>query len=121
MTKAAERKQEVELLEQKTTLEESENREDKEKIEQELKEIQPILDGAKKAVGSIKPDHLNEIRSLKMPPDPIHDVLSGVLRLMGNYDASWGSMRKFLAGTGVIQRILNFDSRNVTKEIRLDV
>eukprot|EP00397_Hematodinium_sp_SG-2012_P003885 GEMP01003895.1.p1 GENE.GEMP01003895.1~~GEMP01003895.1.p1 ORF type:complete len:1122 (+),score=230.34 GEMP01003895.1:113-3367(+) len=121
MTKAAERKNEVEILSKKTADDESENLEEKEKIETELAGIQPILDAARKAVGSIKPDHLNEIRSLKMPPDPIADVLSGVLRLMGNYDASWGSMRKFLGGTGVIQRILNFDMRNVSPEIRNEV
>eukprot|EP00971_Amphidinium_carterae_P142888 2830801-Amphidinium_carterae.1 len=59
-----------------------------------------------------------------MPPEPIHDVLNGVLRLMGrrsvcqsegcrlvvmvlvtrNYDSSWASMKKFLAGSGAIQR-----------------
>lgn len=55
------------------------------------------MDSAKKAVGSIKPEHLNEIRALKMPPDPIHDVLNGVLRLMGNFDNSWTSMKKFRA------------------------
>merc|ERR1719188_398521 len=76
---------------------------------------------AQKAVGSIKPDHLNEIRALKMPPEPIHDVLNGVLRLMGNYDNSWASMRKFLAGSGAIQRIMNFDPRNINAEVRTDV
>ena len=39
-----------------------------------------------------------------MPPEPISDVLQGVLRIMGNYDASWGSMKKFLAGAGAIRQ-----------------
>ena len=56
-----------------------------------------------------------------MPPDPIHDVLSGVLRVMGNTDASWSSMKKFLAQPGVIERILNFDVRQISDEIRTDV
>ncbi|CAD7952833.1 unnamed protein product, partial [Amoebophrya sp. A25] len=121
MARAAERKQEVEQLEQMTQQDELVNKDEKVKIEEELSQIKPILDAAKKAVGSIKQDHLAEIRSLKMPPEPIHDVLQGVLRIMGNYDASWGSMKKFLTGAGMIQKILNFNVRNITPEIRRDV
>ena len=47
--------------------------------------------------------------------------MQGVLRLMGNYDASWGSMKKFLAGAGMVQRILNFDIRSIDAETRRDV
>ena len=43
-----------------------------------------MLEEAKAAVGNIKKDNLNEIRSLKLPPEPIRDVLEGVLRLMNN-------------------------------------
>ena len=46
------------------------------------------MDEARKAVGSIRKSHLDELKSLKMPPPAIHDVLSGVLRLMGNYDCT---------------------------------
>lgn len=44
---------------------------------------QPILDSAKEAVNCIKSENLTEIRALKMPPDPIRDVLEGVLCVMG--------------------------------------
>ncbi|CAE8588983.1 unnamed protein product, partial [Polarella glacialis] len=121
MQRSAERRQEVEQLEGQTQVEQEKNTEEKQGIEKELAEIQPILDAAKKAVGSIKPEHLNEIRALKMPPDPIHDVLNGVLRLMGNYDNSWASMKKFLAGSGAIARIMNFDPRAIDPQVRLDV
>eukprot|EP00931_Biecheleriopsis_adriatica_P043590 TRINITY_DN24917_c0_g1_i1.p1 TRINITY_DN24917_c0_g1~~TRINITY_DN24917_c0_g1_i1.p1 ORF type:complete len:4311 (+),score=994.91 TRINITY_DN24917_c0_g1_i1:69-13001(+) len=121
MQKSAERRQEVETLEGSTQQEQEKNTAEKASIEKELSEIQPILDAAKKAVGSIKPEHLNEIRALKMPPDPIHDVLNGVLRLMGNYDNSWASMKKFLAGSGAIQRIINFDPRQIDPQVRQDV
>ena len=55
----------------------------KREIEDQLAEIQPILDGAKLAVGQIKPEHLNEIRSLTAPPEAIADVLAAVLMLLG--------------------------------------
>ncbi|CAJ1327577.1 unnamed protein product [Effrenium voratum] len=121
MQRSAERRAEVEQLEGVTQIEQEKNSAEKAQIEKELSEIQPILDSAKKAVGSIKPEHLNEIRALKMPPDPIHDVLNGVLRLMGNFDNSWTSMKKFLAGTGAIQRIINFDPRQIDEQTRHDV
>ena len=40
----------------------------KDKIENELKHIQPLIDEARKAVGSIRPEHLTEIRGYRMPP-----------------------------------------------------
>jgi dynein heavy chain 2 len=63
-------------------------------IEEELSDIQPLIDAACKAVGQIKSDNLTEIKSLKMPPDAIRDVLEGVLILMGQTDTSWSSMRQ---------------------------
>ena len=54
----------------------------------------PILEEAKAAVGGIRSDNLNEIRSLKMPPEAIHDVLSAV-RCSGTSDTSWSAMKRF--------------------------
>lgn len=77
-----------------------------------------MLDAAKQAVGGIKKDNLNEIRSLKMPPEAIRDVLEGVLKIMGNFDTTWVSMKRFLGSSSVKEDILNFDSRKITPEIR---
>ncbi len=63
--------------------------------------VAPIIEAARLAVGQIKSDHLNEIRSLKAPPDAIRDVLEGVLKLMGQADTSWNSMKKFLGNRGI--------------------
>ncbi len=93
----------------------------KQEIEEELSSITPILESAKIAVGGIKNDNLTEIRSLKMPPEPISDVLSAVLLLLGILDTSWLSMRKFLGNRGVKEEILNFDARRITKEMRTAV
>ena len=70
-------------------------------MESELAVVAPIIEAARLAVGQIKSDHLNEIRSLKAPPDAIRDVLEGVLKLMGQADTSWNSMKKFLGNRGV--------------------
>lgn len=70
-------------------------------VESELAVVAPIIEAARLAVGQIKSDHLNEIRSLKAPPDAIRDVLEGVLKLMGQADTSWNSMKKFLGNRGI--------------------
>ncbi|KAH8051043.1 dynein light chain binding protein [Aureococcus anophagefferens] len=90
-------------------------------IKQELSSIQPVLETAKAAVGQIKAEHLNEIRSLKMPPEPIADVLGAVLKLLGISDVSWTSMKKFLGNRGVKDEILNYDARRIGGEMRKDV
>ena len=64
---------------------------------------------------------MDEIKALRMPPEPVHDVLCGVLRLMGSYDTSWNSCKEFLKGRSVISSIMNFDPRLITPEIRDDV
>lgn len=64
----------------------------KREIDDELAEIQPLIDQAKQAVGSLKSDTLVEIRSLRSPPEVIKDILEGVLKLMGLTDTSWTSM-----------------------------
>uniref|UniRef100_UPI00358EC9AE cytoplasmic dynein 2 heavy chain 1-like n=1 Tax=Myxine glutinosa TaxID=7769 RepID=UPI00358EC9AE len=90
-------------------------------IEQELTDVQPLVEAARRAVGSIKPESLSEIRSLRMPPDVIRDILEGVLRLMGIFDTSWVSMKSFLAKRGVREDITTFDARSIPPGIRASV
>lgn len=121
MNQAAERKQEVESLQRNLTEENVIINRRKDEVERELADIQPLVDSAQKAVGNIKKDHLNELKSLRMPPEPVSDVLSAVLRLMGNSDTSWVSMKRFLGEGSVVTNIVNFNPRRITPEIRADI
>jgi dynein heavy chain 2 len=93
MQGAGEQKIEMEDLKVKIEAENKKLAKRKNEIEDELKEIQPLIDEAKRAVGQISSDTLTEIRSLRAPPDAVKDILEGVLRLMGTQDTSWASMR----------------------------
>uniref|UniRef100_A0A7S0W0F2 Cytoplasmic dynein 2 heavy chain 1 n=2 Tax=Hemiselmis TaxID=77924 RepID=A0A7S0W0F2_9CRYP len=115
---AGKKKQEAQDLSSKLAVAEASMEGKRVQVEAELSECQPVLDAARQAVGSIKKDNLTEIRSLKLPPEAIRDVLEGVLRLMNNQDTSWISMKRFLAQGSVINDILNFDARSITPEIR---
>ncbi|XP_015268586.1 PREDICTED: cytoplasmic dynein 2 heavy chain 1 [Gekko japonicus] len=121
MQDASEQKAEMEKIKQKIAEEAVKIEERKAIIEDELKEVQPLVNEAKLAVGNIKPESLSEIRSLRMPPDIIRDILEGVLRLMGIFDTSWVSMKSFLAKRGVREDIATFDARNIPKQIRESV
>uniref|UniRef100_A0A4W6F7X0 Cytoplasmic dynein 2 heavy chain 1 n=1 Tax=Lates calcarifer TaxID=8187 RepID=A0A4W6F7X0_LATCA len=131
MQNASDQKTEMEKIKGKMAQEVSKIEERKAKIDDELKEVQvhhiyppltfPLVDEAKRAVGNIKPEALSEIRSLRMPPDVIRDILEGVLRLMGIFDTSWVSMKSFLAKRGVREDIATFEARNITPEIRQSV
>ncbi|KAM9852784.1 cytoplasmic dynein 2 heavy chain 1 isoform 4-T4 [Aulostomus maculatus] len=121
MQNASDQKTEMEKIKGKMAQEVSKIEERKGKIDDELKEVQPLVDEAKRAVGNIKPEALSEIRSLRMPPDVIRDILEGVLRLMGIFDTSWVSMKSFLAKRGVREDIATFEARNITPEIRQSV
>ncbi|KDO32540.1 hypothetical protein SPRG_03015 [Saprolegnia parasitica CBS 223.65] len=93
LDRASVNRREVEDLKKQLAKAEESTNARKREIEDELSEITPVLQSAKEAVGAIKSDNINEIRSLKMPPEPIHDVLSAVLMLLGIQDTSWNSMK----------------------------
>lgn len=112
------RKQEMEILKQKTEKENEQLTKRKYEIDLELAEVEPILQEARSAVGNIKTEALSEIRSLRAPPDVIRDILEGVLRLMGIQDTSWNSMKNFLSKRGVKEDIKSFDAARINFDNR---
>jgi dynein heavy chain 2 len=114
---ASGRRKDVKILSEKLATEEGKLTGQKEEIENELAEVKPLLLQAKKAVDGIKPAHLNEIKSLKTPPEAIADVLSGVLTLLGQKDLSWKAMKNFLGQRGVKEKILAFDAGGISKKL----
>ena len=118
---ASDRRSEVAEVKRAVAINEAKTLERKTEIENELSEIQPILDSAKQAVGQIKNEHLNEIRSLNAPPEAIADVLAAVLMMLGVQDLSWLSMKKFLSNRGVKEDILNYDAKRISQDLRKNV
>ena len=121
MQKATEQKNEMEVLKVQQSEERVKLEKRKKAIDIELSEVEPLIQEAKQAVGNIKPETLSEICALRAPPDVIRDILEGVLRIMGVFDTSWGSMRSFLARRGVKEEIQSFDARKISPEIRESV
>ncbi|KAL3981550.1 Dynein heavy chain N-terminal region 2 family protein [Acanthocheilonema viteae] len=104
------------------TVKENERIEKKKRlIDEQLREVEPMLREAREAVGSIKSESLSEIRSLRAPPEAIRDILQAVLLFMGIFDTSWEAMRKFLARNGVKDEIINFDARRISPDVNKKV
>ncbi|KAJ3070332.1 Cytoplasmic dynein 2 heavy chain 1 [Podochytrium sp. JEL0797] len=116
--RASDQKTEMEQLSTQLGEEEIKLMRRKEGIESELADVEPFLRQAKTAVGEIKSESLSEIRSLRAPPPAVRDVLEAVLRLMGNLDMSWNSMKGFLGKRSVKDEIMNFNARNINPAVR---
>ena len=84
----------MEVLQKQAAEENKKLEKRKSEIDLELAEVAPLVEEAKKAVGSIKSETLGEIRALRAPPDVIRDILEAVLRMMGILDTSWVSMKR---------------------------
>lgn len=50
-------------------------------MELELKDVNPVVEEAKKAVSGISKGNLDELKSMNSPPPAIFDVLSAVMRV----------------------------------------
>ena len=118
LANASDRRRQVETLQVQLVDIEKGTLTRKAEVEEELSSITPLLEQAKKAVGGIDNAKLAEIKALPTPPVAIHDVLSGVLQMLGYADTSWASMRKFLGTRGVKEQILAFDARAISPGIR---
>ncbi|KAA0149393.1 hypothetical protein FNF29_05946 [Cafeteria roenbergensis] len=121
LAKASDRRREVEVLTKHAEEAGAATAERKAEVESELGGITPVLEAAREAVGGIDSRTLTYLRNLKAPPQPIVDVLSGVLRMLGNEDLSWTSMRRFLGSSGAKMSVINFDPSSISNATRTAV
>ena len=119
--KAQERRREVDELKRASASEEAAAQEQKDAVERELLDVNPILEAARQSVGEIRKDSLSEIKSLRMPPPVINDVLTAVFMLLGQEDLSWNTMKNFLSSQSMKEQILHFDARAILPRVRTAV
>ena len=89
----------------------------KDEIENELAEVKPLVAKAKKAVSGIKKKYLDELKALKMPPQPVQHVLSAVLTMLGQKDLTWKAIKATLKPS-VVTDIMNYDIARLNKSVR---
>ncbi|KNC47878.1 cytoplasmic dynein 2 heavy chain 1 [Thecamonas trahens ATCC 50062] len=105
---ASSQRAEMERLEERLAVEEEQLTREKAKIDAETAQVQPMLESAAAAVGSLDRKSLTEARTMPNPPTAVRDVLTVVLQMMGSEDTSWNAMRAFLGRKGLVEEVLSF-------------
>ncbi|OHT02067.1 Dynein heavy chain family protein [Tritrichomonas foetus] len=106
----------IETMSKNLSEEEKKLQSEQSKIEEELGTIQPEIDAALKLVGQIRRDQLAEIRGFAKPPQPIADVMQGVLLMLGEEDNSWAGIKKTISQDGFTKRVITFDINKMKPE-----
>ena len=68
------------------------------------------------AVASIDKGELNELRSMKNPPELAQQVLEAVCILLG-MKADWNAAKTVLGDSLLIQKLIDFDKDNIPEQI----
>lgn len=71
----------MEVLKKEVSEENAKLAKRKTQIDVELADVEPLVQAAKAAIGTIKSENLAEIRALRAPPDVIRDILEGAYNI----------------------------------------
>jgi dynein heavy chain 1 len=85
------------------------------KVTEELDQVMPAVEDARQAVKGIKKAQLVELRSMTSPPPAVKLAMESVCLLLGeNVGTDWKAIRGVMVKDDFIQRILNFNTENVS-------
>lgn len=96
---------------------EREVRENRDSIQLDLKNFEPVMQAAQLGVKNIKKQHLTEIRSMANPPLTVKVTLEALCSVLGHQSSEWRSIQQFIRSDEFILNILHFDAETqLTKE-----
>ena len=76
-----------------------------------------MLEAARRGVSGIKKAHLDELRHLGKPPEPVQLAMEGVRLLLSGEKEDWDAIRRAMGKGDFIQSILQFDSRKLEPKL----
>ena len=78
-------------------------------IESELSKVKPLVDSSKSEIlQHLKPEALNEIRTMRAPPETVKDILDVLFVLLGGKDTSWTSIKSHLARCSLREELVRY-------------
>lgn len=104
----------------------------KAECENDLAEAIPLLEDAMKALDTLKPSDITEVKAMKTPPSGVVLVMSAVCQMMGvkserikdpndptkKIEDYWGPAKKFLLGDPkFLQRLKDYDKDNISEKV----
>ncbi|KAI0033723.1 dynein heavy chain protein 1 [Vararia minispora EC-137] len=85
----------------------------------DLADAEPAVVEAQAAVSNIKRQHLQEVRTMANPPEPVKLAMESVCTVLGHKIDSWRTVQGLIRRDDFIQRIVNFDTTNqMTRQLR---
>ena len=80
--------------------------------ESELKKAEPALLAAQTALEMLDKKYIAEIKSFTQPPPDVAIVMSAVMTVLKK-DTAWASVKKELADSNFVKKIMEFDKDNI--------
>ena len=94
----------------------------RERVMQELVEVEPMVMEAQNAVRNIKKQYLTEVRTMGNPPDAVKMAMESVCVMLGYTFDSWKTVQSIIRRDDFIPNIVNFNTeRNITTSIRTQI
>lgn len=115
---ARQRTKESEELQQALRTQETVIAEKRKYVMEDLSKVEPAVKEAQQAVQSIKKQNLIEVRSMTNPPAPVKLAMESICLLLGEPSNDWKSVRSMIVGENFISTIVNFNSENLSDNIR---
>lgn len=115
---ARQRTKESEELQQALRTQETVVAEKRKAVMEDLSKVEPAVKEAQQAVQSIKKQNLIEVRSMTNPPAPVKLAMESICLLLGEPSNDWKSVRSMIVGENFISTIVNFNSENLSDNIR---
>ena len=115
---ASEQKREAEEIRSFLKKEEAKTIDKRQAIEKQLEEVWPIVEAAKKQVGSIKKSHITELKSYKTPPGAVQDVFYALFMLMGKGDVSWSFIKTALTSSSFLESVMSINAREIKPKLK---
>ncbi|CAE7293494.1 DHC1B, partial [Symbiodinium necroappetens] len=79
------------------------------------------LHAARTAMSHVRAEHLQLVKDLRMPPEPVRDVLAATMSLLDLREHSWMSMKKFLSQRAIVSRLIALEPHQVSFDSQLAV
>ena len=90
-------------------------------VEGELSEAEPALRRAEESVSNVTSRELNDIRALGRPPKRIQMTMTAICLLLTGKTLDWKSCGKEMRKKDFVQRILDYDTDNISPKIKADL
>jgi dynein heavy chain 1, cytosolic len=85
----------------------------------DLADAEPAVVEAQAAVSNIRRQHLQEVRTMANPPEPVKLAMESVCTVLGHKIDSWRTVQGLIRRDDFIQRIVNFDTTTqMTRQLR---